>query len=95
MSYQDLLERIYAALPFLRGQLDPPSVVYMQSERKVYITFSSHTLVDEKAFLEMERILRASFPSHPLALRVRSPQLADAFLADIQQYKQVLVDFLR
>ncbi len=95
MSYQDLLALIFQSLPDLKGQLEPPDVVYMASEHKVYITFKSRTLVDEKAFLEMERILRSVFPGHPLALRVVSPSLADAFLKDIGSYKQVLVDFLR
>ena len=95
MSYQDLLALIYQKLPELRGQLDPPQVVYIQSEHKVYITFYSRTLVDEKAFLTMERVLRECFPAHPLALRVKSPSLKEAFLEHIEDYKQVLVDFLR
>ena len=61
----------------------------------MYITFYSRVLVDEQAFLTMERVLRDCFPAHPLALRVKSPQLKDAFLEHIQEYKQVLIDFLR
>ena len=95
MTYEDLLSQIVQAIPELQGQLDPPQIVYMQAQGKVYITFNSRVLVNEKEFLELESILRKNLTSHPLALRVRSPGLADAFLADIDSYKQVLVDFLR
>ena len=95
MSYEELMEKIYAALPMLRGQLDCPSVVYMRHLDKVYMTFTSRKLVDEAAFLKMEAILRQVFPQKPLALRVVSPGLAEDFLRDISSYKQVLVDFLK
>ncbi|MBQ6173434.1 MAG: PolC-type DNA polymerase III [Clostridia bacterium] len=94
MSYEDLMERIYREFPHLRGQLDPPQVVFVRALDKCYITFHSHKLVEEKTFLRMEQILRAAFPKRRLALRVVSPDLADDFKANIGAYKQVLVDFL-
>ena len=94
MSYEDLMERIYAEFPHLRGQLAPPRVVYVRSRNKLYITFHSMTLVEEKTFLKMEQLLREAFPGRPLALRVVSPGLAEDFQANIGAYKQVLLDFL-
>ena len=94
MSYEDLMNRIYAEFPHLRGQLAPPRVVYVRARNKLYITFHSMTLVEEKTFLHMEKILREAFPNHPLALRVVSPGLKDDFQAHIDKYQQVLADFL-
>ena len=95
MSYEDMLSQIFAELPHLRGQLQQPDVVYVREQHKAYITFRSDTLVEEKTFLTMERILRRIFPQFPLALRVVSPGLKDDFLRNIGQYKQVLTDFLK
>ena len=95
MSYEDLLSKIYEELPQLRGQLHSPHVVYLRPQGKVYITFQSNVLVEEAAFLKMERILRQVFSQKPLALRVVSPALAEDFLAHIEDYKQVFIDFLK
>ena len=62
MSYEDLLGQIYQELPQLRGQLSSPRVVYVRAQGKVYITFESGVLVEEKSFLRMEAILRRIFP---------------------------------
>ena len=67
----------------------------MEEQKKLYVTFESMVLVQEKDFLQMERILRKAFPQRHLALRVISPGLMDDFLQNIGNYKQVLVDFLR
>ena len=95
MSYEDLLTKIYNELPQLKGQLHTPHVVYVKPQGKVYITFQSDVLVEEAAFLKMERVLRQVFSQCPLALRVVSPSLAQDFLAHIENYKQVFVDFLK
>ena len=95
MSYEDLLGQIYQELPHLKGQLSQPQVVWVQQQGKVYITFHSGVLVEEKSFLRMERVLRRIFPQHPLALRVVSPGLKEDFLQNIGAYKQVLTDFLK
>ena len=94
MSYEDLMNRIYAELPHLKGRLAPPQVVFVRSRNKLYITFRSMTLVEEKTFLRMEQLLREAFPGRPLALRVMSPGLAEDFQRNIGDYKQVLLDFL-
>ena len=85
MSYDELLAKIYAQLPHLKGSLKAPRVVYMQSQGKVYITFESDVLVEEASFLQLERLLRAAFPQRPLALRVVSPGLKDDFLENISK----------
>ena len=95
MSYEDLLGLVYKELPHLRGALSSPRVVYVRAQGKVYITFESAVLVEEKSFLQMERILRRAFPQKPLALRVVSPGLKQDFMDNISAYKPVLTDFLR
>ena len=95
MSYEDLLSQIYRELPHLQGALSSPRVVYVRAQGKVYITFESSVLVEEKSFLKMERILRRIFPQKPLALRVVSPGLGQDFMDNISAYKPVLTDFLK
>ena len=94
MSFNDLVSQIYAALPELDGKLSVERVVYQKSENKVYISFLSDTVVGEKAFLTMQRILRGAFPMTPLAVRVASPSLGEDFLGHIENYKQVFLDFM-
>lgn len=95
MSYEEIMGRIYAALPELRDLLMTPKVVYVASLRKAFITFEAKVLVEEKQFLVMERILRDAFPGRNLAIRVQSPGLKDDFLHHIAKYKPVLIDFLK
>ncbi|MBQ3705070.1 MAG: PolC-type DNA polymerase III [Clostridia bacterium] len=95
MSYEDLISRIAREIPELAGKLSAPRVVYVKSQRKTYLTFESSVLVEEKQFLELEKLLREVFPGRPLAVRVVSPGLRDSFLADIGTYRSVLTDFLK
>lgn len=95
MSYDELLSTIYKQLPQLEGKLGHARVVYVQEQSKIYVTFESMVLVEEATFMKMEGILRKMLPQRKLALRVISPGLREDFLANIGQYKQVLVDFLR
>ena len=95
MSYEDVLAAIYAELPHLQGKLHSPRVSYVRAQNKLYITFLSSALVEEASFLKMERVLRRLFPSRPLALRVVSPELGEDFKENVNNYRQVLVDFLK
>ncbi len=96
MSYEDLLGEITKELPHLKDQLSTPSVVFVREFNKVYITFQSKVLVEEKTFMKMKAIMQRIFPQCPdLAVRVVSPALKEDFLANIGVYKQVLVDFLK
>ncbi len=95
MSYEDLLGEITKELPHLKDQLTTPSVVFVRQFNKVYITFQSKVLVEEKTFIKMKEILQRLFPHYPVAIRVVSPALKEDFLANIGAYKQVLIDFLK
>ncbi len=95
MSYDDLLSQIYAEFPHLTGCLNAPRVVYVTAQNKAYITFESTKLVEEATFLRLEALLRRVFHQSALALRVVSPALGDDFRAHIDDYRQVLVDFLK
>ena len=90
-----MMARIAREIPELGGKLSAPRVTYVKSIKKTYITFESSVLAGEKQFLQMEKILREVFPGRPLAVRIISPGLRDAFLADPTPYRQVLDDFLR
>lgn len=54
MSYEDLLGEITKELPHLKDQLSTPSVVFVREFNKVYITFQSKVLVEEKTFMKMK-----------------------------------------
>ncbi len=95
MSYDDLMARVAREIPELAGALSAPRVTYVKSIQKTYITFESSVLAGEEQFLKLEKILRELFPGRPLAVRVVSPALREAFLEDPAPYRQVLVDFLK
>ena len=95
MSYEDLISKIAREIPELAGKLSVPRVTYVKSLRKTYITFESTVLAGEEQFLKLERVLREAFPGRDLAVRVASPSLREAFLADVSAYRTVLVDFLK
>ena len=95
MSYEDLLASIYREVPELRGCLQSPVVTYIQSSNKTYITFKSTQLVGEKQFLTIERVLRRTFNSQGISLRIVCSALREAFIEDATPYRQVLTDFLK
>ena len=95
MSYEDLLRAIWRETPELEGKLTAPRVIFVRSQQKTYITFESSTLVGQQQFLKIERVLKGIFPQKGLSLRVTCPALRDAFLSDITDYREVLVDFLK
>ena len=95
MSYEDLMARIARDLPELAGTLQAPRITYVKSHRKTYITFECTRLAGEKEFLQLERVMKELFPGRSLSVRVISPALKEAFLADPTPYRQVLIDFLR
>ena len=90
-----MMARIARDLPELAGTLQAPRITYVKSHRKTYITFECTRLAGEKEFLQLERVMKELFPGRSLSVRVISPALKEAFLADPTPYRQVLVDFLR
>ncbi len=89
-----MLAQLYRELPELLGKLTVERVIYKQTENKIYISFLSQVLVEEKAFLRMEYLIRSMYPGTRLAIRVASPALAQDFLENISKYKQVFIDFV-
>ncbi len=94
MESGQMLAQLYRELPELSDKLTVERVIYKQAENKIYISFLSQVLVEEKAFLRMEYLIRNMYPDTRLAIRVASPSLAQDFLKNIGKYKQVFIDFV-
>ena len=94
MKFQDLLEKIYQALPDLRDQLHFNHVDYLAGKASATVHFTSDALVEESAFIVTRKILQRAFPKIRVSLRIASPSLAEDFLARPAAYKQVLEPIL-
>ena len=95
MNKTELLKALEAAVPPLEGKLHIERVLYKKEANKAYMSFLSDVLVEQQAFLLLERRLREMFPQLTVALRVACPSLGEDFLMDVNKYKSVLTDFLR
>ena len=95
MNKAELIQTLENTLPELKGKLSIERVLFRAADNKAYFSLLCDELVDERAFLKLDRRLMALFPDMHIALRVASPQLADDFQADIQKYTPVLKAFLR
>jgi len=95
MNKTELLKALEATVPTLQGKLHIERVLYKKEANKAYMSFLSDVLVEQQAFLLLERRLRELFPQLTVALRVASPALGEDFLSDVNKYKSVLTDFLR
>jgi len=95
MNKTELLKALEATVPPLKGKLHIERVLYKKEANKAYMSFLSDVLVEQQAFLLLERRLRELFPQLSVALRVASPSLGEDFLSDVNKYKSVLTDFLR
>ena len=94
MSYEALLEKIFALHPELTGKLTCEKVLYNKAQNKALIYLLSDVLVEEKMFLSVEKIIRRQFPKVHISIRVASPSLAEDFLDNLPKYRPVLSSFL-
>ena len=94
MSFDALLEQIFATHPELKGMITCEKVLYNKKENKALIYLFSNTLVEANTFLSVEKIIRRQFPNVHLSIRISSPSLADDFLSNLPKYRPVLADFL-
>ncbi|MBE0601688.1 MAG: hypothetical protein IH607_07855, partial [Firmicutes bacterium] len=95
MNKAELIKTLENTLPELAGKLAIERVLFRAADNKAYFSLLSDVLVDERAFLKLDKRLSALFPGMRIALRVASPHLKDEFLADIAQFTPVLKAFLR
>ena len=95
MTKADLLCALEEAVPALKRKLHIERVLYKKSVNKAYMSYLCDDLVAEADFLTLERRLKSLFPGVGIALRIASPGLAEDFLQNIDNYKPLLVDFLR
>ncbi|MDO5299654.1 MAG: PolC-type DNA polymerase III [Clostridia bacterium] len=82
-QWEGLLE---GAAAELAGHLTLDRVTASRTGEDITVYFSADILVEERPFLALQRALRRNFAPMHVSLVVRSPQLAEAFLADPQQY---------
>lgn len=94
MSFDALIQLIYAAHPELKGKLNCEKVLFNKQSGKAYIMFFSDVLVEEATFLSIERILNKAFQNIRIAIRIASPSLKDDFIKNLHAYRPVLSSFL-
>ena len=82
-SWEGLLE---GAAKALVGHLTLDRVTANKNGEEITVYFSSDILVEERPFLALQRALRRNFAPMSVSLIVRSPQLAEDFLADPMKY---------
>ena len=94
MTYDELLQAVYKALPEAEGKIAIERVRYVKSENKAYFSFLSDILIGEKGFFVIKTALEKAFPGLRFSLRVASPSLAKAFLQEPDKYAAPLNHFL-
>ena len=82
-QWEGLLE---GAAAELKGHLTLERVTASRSGEEITVYFSADILVEERPFLALQRALRRNFAPMSVSLIVRSPQLAEDFLADPMKY---------
>ncbi len=95
MNKAELIQTLENTLPELKGKLSIERVLFRAADNKAYFSLLCDVLVDEQAFLKLDRRLTALFPGMRIALRVASPHLADDFQTDVAKYMPLLKAFLR
>ncbi len=95
MNKAELIKTLENTLPELTGKLSIERVLFRAADNKAYFSLLSGVLVDERAFLKLDKRLSSLFPGMHIALRVASPHLKDEFLSDIEKFTPVLKAFLR
>ena len=94
MTYDELLQAVYRALPETEGKIAIERVRFVKSENKAYFSFLSDVLIGEKGFFVIKSALEKAFPGLQFSLRVASPSLAKEFLQDPDKYAAPLNHFL-
>ncbi|MDO5378688.1 MAG: hypothetical protein Q4G52_10175, partial [Clostridia bacterium] len=90
--WEGLLE---GAAQELKGHLTLERVMASRSGEEITVCFSADMLVEERPFLALQRALRRNFAPMRVSLVVKSPQLAEAFLADPQRYAPFILRCVR
>ncbi|MGN0776415.1 MAG: hypothetical protein ACI4MM_07015, partial [Candidatus Ventricola sp.] len=91
-QWEGLLE---GAAAELRGHLTLDRVTASRSGEEITVYFSSDVLVEERPFLALQRALRRNFAPMQVSLIVKSPQLAEDFLADPMKYSAFILRCVR
>jgi len=95
LNKTELIQTLENTLPELKGKLTIERVLFRAADNKAYFSLLSGELVDERAFLKLERRLEGLFPGMRIALRVASPGLQADFQQHIETYTPMLKAFLR
>lgn len=91
MTFEQLIALIDANVPALRGKLRFEKGRYNAESGHAFLYFLADVLVDEGMFLALKKTIFKAFPGMRLSLRVASPSLADAFIANPADYSAVLL----
>ncbi|MDO5022292.1 MAG: PolC-type DNA polymerase III [Eubacteriales bacterium] len=89
-----LLEKIYSEIPELEGCLRLDKVHYFESKRQAVFFLLSEEPVREKNFLSIKRVLMGLFPGIKISLRTASPNAAERFLKNPDNYSDIFNKYI-
>ena len=90
MPEKKFLNTVYDQLPDLKDKLHLVCVDYYADKGRAVAHFTADVLVGEKQFAAIRRLLKRAFPQLNMALRIASPQLAEDFLSNPENYRQTI-----
>ncbi len=94
MNTAELFELIAQEVPETREQLHLDCVRYYEAENRGLFSFFSDTLIGERSFLKIKRILEKQFPRIKCSLRISCPSLGQEFLENPGRYALPLNQYL-
>lgn len=89
-----LLEKIYQQIPELTGKLKLDKVHYYEKNRHAVFFLLSEEPVREKNFLSIKKTIRQLFPGIKVSLRTASPDSAERFLKNPENYADIFTKYI-
>ncbi len=94
MTYNELLSSVSSVLPEGEGGVTIENIRFFKSENKACFSFLSDSVIGEKGFFAIKRLLERTFPEMKIQVRVACPARAQDFLREPDKYALPLNQFL-
>ena len=94
MTKTEVLGQIIRKVPKLRDKLTLDRIYFSRAENHAVFSFLAADLIGQEDFRLIKAVLFGCFPQMRVSVRVASPALGEAFLADPAPYQEPVLDFL-
>ena len=94
MTKTEVLGQIVRKVPKLRDKLTLDRIYFSRAENHAVFSFLAADLIGQEDFRLIKAVLFGCFPQMRVSVRVASPALGEAFLADPAPYQEPVLDFL-